>query len=130
MTNPGESYSGQQIGAAWAMIAHGSDARFIPLATAAASPFRFRLLGFSRNESGISPTYITAHCSAATPPIASSYACIRVFHWWPAPPVGYDGPGLGRQGVPGEMQVVRSAMHNDDMTHCREDVVFATRHAA
>ena len=60
MTNPEESYSGQQIGAAWAMIAHGSDARFIPLATAAASPFRFRLLGFSRNESGISPTYCRA----------------------------------------------------------------------
>ena len=54
-----ESYSGQQIGAAPVMVAHGSGPRFSPLATTATYPSRFQLLGVSRNKSGISPTYRT-----------------------------------------------------------------------
>ena len=54
-----ESYSGQQIGAAPVMVAHGSGPRFSPVATTATYPSRFQLLGVSRNKSGISPTYRT-----------------------------------------------------------------------
>ena len=55
--NPVESYSGQQIGAAPDMVSHPIGVRFGPLATLAALPSWFRLLGFSRNKPGISPTY-------------------------------------------------------------------------